>query len=105
VQLLTQGGGGRGRRYLVIDRSLRLATDMVHHTQRLEWIVTLGSLPAQHNTVSTVQDSVSHVAGLGSSWPRLFHHRLQHLKTKNHPANGLPHDGEFAKRNSQNFRK
>lgn len=45
-------------------------------------VVSLCRLSTQHNAVGPIQNSVSHVAALGTCGTGLFDHALQHLGTK-----------------------
>lgn len=47
---------------------------------RLQRVVSLGGLAAQHDAVIAVQHSIGHIAGLSTSGTRLLGHALQHLR-------------------------
>lgn len=56
---------------------------LVHHTNGLAGVGTLGGLTRQHDTVRTVQDGVSNVRHLGTSGTRVICHGLEHLSGAN----------------------
>lgn len=58
------------------------ATYFVLCAHRLQRVVSLGGLTAQHNAVVAVQHSVGDVAGLSSGRTRFLGHALQHLRWK-----------------------
>lgn len=65
--------------YLMKHGRLSLPAYSVHHPERLEGVVSLGRLSAQHDAIRSVQNSVGYVTGFGSSGAGLCDHRLQHL--------------------------
>ena len=62
------------------DLLFRLADDFVHHGDGFARPLACGGLSAQHDSVGTVVDCVSDVAGFRAGWPRIFDHRFEHLR-------------------------
>lgn len=56
---------------------------LVHHTDSLARVGTLGSLTRQHDTVCTIQDSVGNIRHLSTSGTRVICHGLEHLSGAN----------------------
>jgi len=52
----------------------------VLRAHRLQRVVPLGGLSAQHDAVGAVQHGVGHVAALGPGGAGLLDHALQHLR-------------------------
>jgi len=70
------------------NRNFRQQTSLVHHGHGLNWIVALGGLTRQHDTISTVQDCIANVADFGSGRARVSGHRLQHLSSADNWLSG-----------------
>jgi len=67
----------------VWDGNFSQQAGLVHHRHSLLRVVSLGSLPRQHNTVGAIQNSVTNIANLGAGWARVVCHRLEHLCSAN----------------------
>jgi hypothetical protein len=67
----------------VRNRHLSDQTGVVHHGNGLGWVVTLGSLTRQHDTVSTVKNGVGNVRYFSTGGARVVCHGLQHLSSTN----------------------
>ena len=63
----------------VPEACLRLPGEAAHGADAVERVVTLGSLPGQHDAVRSVQDGVGDVRSLGAGRTGLLHHGLEHL--------------------------
>ncbi|CAY77608.1 hypothetical protein P301_A20221 [Saccharomyces cerevisiae P301] len=50
-----------------------------HSGNGVDWVVTLGGFTRQHNTVSTIQDSVTDIGNFSSGWSWVVSHGFQHL--------------------------
>ena len=55
----------------------------MHHGDSLLWIAALRCLTRQHDTVSTVEDSVTDVADFSAGWAWVVGHGLEHLSCAN----------------------
>lgn len=70
-------------RVQVRDGNLSQQTCLVHHGHSLAWVVALGSLARQHDTVGAIQNSIAHIADLGTGGAWVVGHALQHLSGAN----------------------
>lgn len=61
------------------DGVLGLETGLVHLTDGLAGVRTLGGLAGKHDTVGTVGDGVTNVADFGAGRAGVLDHRLEHL--------------------------
>ena len=50
-----------------------------HSGNSVNWVVTLSGFTGQHDTVSTVQNSVTDIGNFSSGWSWVVGHRFQHL--------------------------
>lgn len=71
------------------DSRLSLLADISHSAHALERIFSLSSLSGQHNTISSIQNSISNIRAFSPGGPGLLHHRLQHLSSADHRLSNL----------------
>ena len=64
----------------VLYRPVCFYSFTIHDVVTCICIPTFGCFPRQHDTVSAIQHSISHVACLSSSGAWLLYHTFQHLK-------------------------
>lgn len=74
----------KGKRWVSDDYSAWASWDLskltlAHLVDGLFRVRTLGSLAGQHHAVSTVSNGVANVANLGTGWPGVLDHALEHL--------------------------
>jgi hypothetical protein len=82
------GGAGSQRAELVVQRSvgdgsLGQQASLMHDTNRLNGVVSLGGLSGQHDTVGSVKNGVSNIRNLSTGGAGVVSHRLKHLGSAN----------------------
>lgn len=63
----------------VRNGNLGLQASLVHHSNSLARVCSLGRLTGQHDTVRSVKDGIGNVGHLGTSRTRVICHGLEHL--------------------------
>src|SRR5438270_5830810 len=67
--------------------------DLGHHADGLARILSACSFSRKHYSIAAIEDRIGYVAGLSARGPRVFDHRLKHLRGRNHwlaPCGGTP---------------
>jgi hypothetical protein len=65
------------------DGSLGQQASLMHDTNRLNGVVSLGGLSGQHDTVGSVKNGVSNIRNLSTGGAGVVSHRLKHLGSAN----------------------
>mmetsp|Transcript_5148 Transcript_5148/g.9045 ORF Transcript_5148/g.9045 Transcript_5148/m.9045 type:complete len:225 (+) Transcript_5148:638-1312(+) len=67
-----------------LGKPFRAQNDLIHHSNSLHGIFSLGRFSAQHDSIRTIIDSIRHVRHFGTGGTGIFSHTFQHLGRHNH---------------------